>query len=166
MPRLDGSAFADAMAEAQRKAGGGVRQRPRRQTAHEVALDCAAEAEMLAQQLRAIADAADLPPPEAFADTLDPSELPEPPFDGAELDAFMDDGVAIALDVASKAVPMPAQALEQGTTGLLRRSQSRTRVDFACRPTTAELPDASEGLKSALATLQRLSARMGRVRRR
>ena len=156
MPRLDGSAFADAMAEAQRKAGGGVRQRPRRQTAHEVALDCAAEAEMLAQQLRAIADAADLPPPEAFADTLDPSELPEPPFDG----------VAIALDVASKAVPMPAQALEQGTTGLLRRSQSRTRVDFACRPTTAELPDASEGLKSTLATLQRLSARMGRVRRR
>ena len=138
MPRLDGSAFSDAMAEAQRKAGGGVRQRPRRQTAHEVALDCAAEAEYLAQQLRAIADAAALPPPEAFAPSLDPDEMPD------------DDELAMVQ--AQAAVPV----VPTGTTALLERSSRATRVDFACRPVARPDRDLSEALK----TLQRLSEKL------
>ena len=172
MARLDGSAFADAMADAQRKAGGGVRQRRHRTTDREAALSAAAQAEYLAQQLRAIADAADLPPPEAFADTLDPDELPEPPFDVATDAPWMLDDAALAVSVAVSAVPTTTQAVqatgiapEGNTTALLARSSRATRVDFACRPTQSANPTSAE-LRAALASLQRLSRRVGHWTRR
>ena len=130
-------------------------------TPQEIALDAAAQAEMLAEQLRAIADAAALPPPEAFAPSLDPDEMPEPPFTPDELAAFLDDDDDFAMVHAQAAVPVAPPAIRAGTTGLLERSSKATRVDFACRPVATPARELSEALK----TLQRLSAMLTRGRR-
>ena len=130
------------------------KRRGRVATPQEIALDAAAQAEMLAEQLRAIADAAAFPPPEAFAPSLDPDEMPEPPFTPDELADFLDDDDEFAMVHAQAAVPVaPA-----GTTALLERSSRATRVDFACRPVARPDRELSEALK----TLQRLSAKMTR----
>jgi hypothetical protein len=157
MPRLDGSAFADAMADAQRKAGGGVRQRRHRTTDREAALDAAAQAEYLAQQLRAIAEAAALPPPEAFAPSLDPSELPEPPPDELpwepfELDQTVDEAIS-SLEIAPEALSAPIPAVQ---TTLARRSASQTRPDMAVRMPGYPL-STSEWREEPLETLKTLS---------
>ena len=148
---------------------GSRRAKPR--SAHEIALDAAAQAEMLAEQLRAIAEAAALPPPEAFAPSLDPDELPEPPFDPAELAAYIDEPPPPLPPLADQTVdqairsleiaPEVTQAPSAGVSSLVRRSQSQTRVDFACRPAQ----DHAASLKAALETLTRLSYQLRHSRR-
>ena len=62
------------------QSGGAARKtarRVKRMTATEAALDAQAQLEWAEEQLAAL----DLPPPEAFAPTLDPSEMPEAPLE-------------------------------------------------------------------------------------